>query len=510
MGRPRLTSRHAAAVELAVVGGAFSAVLGRLWGAQRALWLNGLDPLDPFASPRYTADFAAGTADALLVAALGAALTVLWLWLVVRAGRWRGRALTAVAVGIPVVAALALFVAPPTLSIDPYSYLAHGHLALTPGRNPYVDAAASVRADPYGALLAAAGWAPVHPQSPYGPLWTLVERTAVALSGNDIGLGVRLVKLPALLGLLAAAALTGDVVGRIRPEQRLRAVLLVLASPLSLVELAGDGHNDGLMIGLVVLALWACVRRRPALAIVALALAVLVKPTPLPLVLPVMTHLVAARGPGRRPLLAMGVAAVGSAALAVLLVAPYWVGAATFQGLAASGAPSPSWSPSGALFVLAGGVGQDAAPVPGGGAGTTTQLVLGGVLLAGAVAASVTSRTVPGLLRSCAVVALLAFCVLPVEWPWYAALPAAILPLAPDGAAVAATAVLVLGSRLVAPYGDAATVGVVGFDTFGNEQALVGQTVPGLLALALTGARALALRAVRRPGADAAAGRPVP
>ena len=511
MGRPRLTSRRAAAVELAVVGAAFLAVLARLWVAQRALWLNGLDPLDPFASPRYTADFAAGSADALLVATLGGVLTALWLWLVVRAGRWRGRALTAVAIGVPVVAAIALFVAPPTLSIDAYSYLAHGHLALTPGRNPYVDPAASVRDDPYGALLAAAGWVPVHPQSPYGPLWTLIERTAVALSGNDVALGVRLVKLPALLGLLAAAALTWDVVGRLRPEQRLRAVLLLLASPLSLVELAGDGHNDGLMIGLVVLALWACVRRRPALAIVALVLAVLVKATPLPLVLPVLTHLVRGREPGRRTLPVMAVAAVGSAALAVLLVAPYWVGAATFQGLVASGTPSPSWSPSGVLFVLAGGLGPDGAAVPGSGAGTTTGLVLGAVLVAGAVAACVTSRTVTGLLRSCAVVALLAFVVLPVEWPWYAALPAAILPLVPDGAAVAATAVLVLGSRLVAPYGDAATVGVVGFGTFGNEQALVGQSLPGLLALALTGARTLALRAValRRPAADAAAARPV-
>lgn len=496
MGRPRLTSRGAAGIELAVVGAAFLAVLARLWLAQRALWLNGLDPRDPFAAPRYTADLAAGSADALLVATLGGVLVALWLWLVVRAGRWRGRALTAAAIGIPVSAAVALFLAPPTLSIDAYSYLAHGHLALTPGRNPYLDAAASVRNDPYGALLAAAGWAPVHPQSPYGPLWTLLERTAVALSGNDVALGVRLVKLPALLGLLAAAALTGDVAARIRPEHRLRAVLLLLANPLSLVELAGDGHNDGLMIGLVVLALWACVRRRPALAVVALVLAVLVKATPLALILPVLAHLVRSREPGRRTIPVLAVAAVGSGGLAVLLVAPYWAGAATFRGLAASGTATPSWSPSGALLVLTGGIGPDGAPVPDSGAGAATRLVLGAVLVAAAVAACVPSRTVTGLLRSCAALALLTFLVLPVEWPWYAALPVAILPLVPDGAAVAATAVLVLGSRLVAPYGDAATVGVVGFDTFGDEQALVGQSLPGLLALALTGARAAALRAV--------------
>lgn len=512
MGRPRLTRQGTAAIELAVAGVAFLAVLARLWAAQRALWNNGLDPLDPFAQPRTTADVPAGTADALLVTTLGAVLTLLWLWLVVRAGRWRGRPLTAVAIGIPVVAALALYAAPPTLSIDAYSYLAHGHLALTPGRNPYVDAAASVGSDPYGALLGAAGWAPVHPQSPYGPLWTLLERTAVALSGKDVGLGVRLVKLPALLGLLAAAALTWDLVGRLRPQHRLRAVLLLLGNPLALIEFAGDGHNDGLMIGLVVLALWACARRRPALAIVALALAVLVKATPLVLVLPLLTHLLLNRVPGRRSLAATAGAVVGSAALAALLVAPYWAGAATFRGLAASGTPGPSWSPSGLLFVLLGGVDRDGSPVPGSNAGGTAQLALGAVLAAGSIAACFTSRSVVGLLRSCAAVALLALLLLPVEWPWYAALPAAILPLVPDGAAVAATAVLVLGSRLVAPYGDAAAVGLVGHDTFRNEQALVGQTLPALAALALAGARAVALRvdAVRRPRADGAAGRPVP
>ncbi|MGN6742139.1 MAG: glycosyltransferase 87 family protein, partial [Amnibacterium sp.] len=331
-------SRRGAAIELAAVELAFVAVLARLWPAQRALWTNGFDPHDPFAMPHARTDLAAGAADAELVAVLGAALTGLWLWLALRSARWDTPVLRIVALGVPALAALVLFVLPPTLSIDAYSYLSHGRLALTPGRNPYLDASASLRDTPYGALLGAAGWLPVHPQTPYGPLWTLLERIAVALSGNDVAVGVRLVKLPALLGLGAAAWLTWDLVGRSRPEQRLRAVLLVAASPLSLVELAGDGHNDGLMVALVLLCLTACVRRRPALAIVALAAAVLVKATPLPLALPIAAHLVATRRSGRRLALEAGVGVVLAAGLAALLTAPYWAGAATFQGLAASGA----------------------------------------------------------------------------------------------------------------------------------------------------------------------------
>lgn len=502
-------SRRGAATELAAVSVAYLAVLARLWIAQRSLWTNGFDPRDPFAAPRASADASAGAADALLVAGLGALLTALWLWLVLRSRRWDAPGLRVVAIAVPAVAALALFAAPPTLSIDAYSYLAHGFLALTPGRNPYLDAAASVRGTPYGPLLGAAGWAPVHPQSPYGPLWTLLERVAVALSGTDVALGVHLVKVPALLGLGATAWLTWDLVGRIRPEQRMRAVLLVLANPLALVELAGDGHNDGLMIALVVLSLWAAVRRWPALAVVALVLAVLVKATPLPLALPLASYLVATRASGRRLAVEGGLGVLVASALTAVLALPYWAGAATFRGLAASGSPFPSWSLSGVLLERLGGVYPDGSPVPGGGAGTTTQLVLAGVLLVGAIVACATSRTTVGLLRSSAAVSLLALLLLPVEWPWYAALPIGLLPLVPDGFAVAASVLLVLSSRLVAPYGDAATVGVVGYDTFGDEQALVGQTLPALAGLVLAAAGAGTGR-FRRPAAGAAAARPAP
>ena len=203
----------------------------------------------------------------------------------------------------------------------------------------------------------------------------------------------------------------------------------------------------------------------------------------------------------------IGIAA--SALAAVLLMAPYWAGVATFVGFGVSARPGPSWSLSGLLWERLGGLGPDGGPVIGSEAGPQTQLVLAVLLAVAAIAACFTSRTVEGLLRSCAAVSLVVLLLLPIEWPWYAALPVTLLPLVPDGFAVAASAALVLGSRLVAPCGDAANVGVVGYETAGHEQALAGQTLPALAGLGLMAARSIRSRiGLRRPGADAAAARP--
>lgn len=453
----------------------FAAYAG-LWLAQRGLWTNGFDPADPFALPRIGVDVQRASADGQLVVALGVVVCALFAVLVIRGGRWRSRWGRRAALAIPAVVAVGLFLAPPTLSIDTYSYLSHGYLAST-GGNPYVQPSASVAGTPYGALLGAAGWLPVHPQSPYGPLWTTLERAAVELSGDDVALGIRLIKLPDLAALFGTAALVSAFLAGTRPEQRLRGTLLFLANPLVLIEFAGDGHNDGVMVAFVVLALVACARRRPAPALVALALAVLVKPTPLVLVLPIATYLVARRWSWGRLGLEAAIGLVVAAALAVLLAAPYWVGVATFDGLRASGTPTESWSVSGWLTTLL------ADGLPGSGFGV--QVALAAILAVASAASCVLATTLRGLVRACAAVSLVAFLLLPLEWPWYAALPVAILPLTPGAVEIAAAVVLALGSRLIAGIGDEANLGLVGVEAFTRQQALLGQTIPAALALLL-------------------------
>jgi len=50
---------------------------------------------------------------------------------------------------------------------------------------------------------------------------------------------------------------------------------------------------------------------------------------------------------------------------------------------------------------------------------------------------------------------------------------------------------LALGSRIVAPFGDANAIGSMTFQLFSTTQALLGQTLPGVVALYATASRAL-------------------
>ena len=483
-----MTVRTRLGLELAVLGVLTLLAYAGLWSAQRALWLNGLDPSAPPAYPRPGADVNAGSVEALQVVLLGLAVCALFAWLVWRAPRFAAARLGWAATLIPAVVAVGLFLLPPTLSIDTYSYLSHGYLAASPGSNPYLQPSASVAGTPYGAALLAQGWQAVHPQTPYGPLWTAVERIAYVLSGGNVRLGILLIKLPELLAVLGTAVLIARFLQRFRPERRLRGTLLFLANPLVLVELVGDGHNDALMACFLVLAIVAVARRWAALAIVALTVAVLVKVNALPFAVPIAVGLVTMRRSTARLLLEAVPALLGSAALAVALAAPYWVGPATFDGLRASGTPLPGWSVAGVLTGLVvpeaalSGPPTDPARVA---AAIPVQLLLTGVLVLAAFAAAVLARSVPGLVRACALVSLVILLLLPLEWPWYATLPAAILPLEAGTVDVAIALVLAAGSRLVAPIGDAASLGVVGTDSFTNQQALLGQSLPAAAGLAL-------------------------
>ncbi|GAB3397892.1 hypothetical protein GCM10027568_34170 [Humibacter soli] len=452
-----------------------------LWNTQHALWTNGLEPLPVY--PRPNADVTTGGIQSIRVILLGVALTVVFAWLVLRAQAFARAGLGWPAMAIPVVVAVALFFTTPTLSIDAYSYLSHGYLAAT-GSNPYVDPSSSVAGTPYGIQMLAQGWQAVHPQTPYGPVWTAFEWLAYVLSGGNLYVGILLVKLPVFLAVLGTTWLIWSFLARTNRDRALRGALLYLANPLILIELVGEGHNDGVMAFFVVLAVFAVARRWAFLAVAAVIFAALVKLNALPFVLPVAVALIAMRRSALRLIgeaIAGVVVAVGAG---VLLIAPYWVGAGTFVGLGASGAPSYGADVAGWMSGLL-GLGQqgfvtDATPA------TTVQLVLAGLLVLATAAASFMARTVRGLVRACGIVSLVILLLLPLEWPWYATLPAAVLPLEAGVVDIAAVVALTVGSRLVAPIGDAAALGVVGTDTFRGVQAFVGQTIPAVIGLVLT------------------------
>jgi alpha-1,6-mannosyltransferase len=212
-----------------------------------------------------------GKMAATIVVYAGVALLV-WAW--VRLGRevLAGRVGTR-----PVLVAAAcwiapLLVAPALFTRDVYSYLAQGAIALA-GYDPFT-VGPTVLAAPE--LIEN-----VHPfwqdqPAPYGPLFILLVKGTVWLTGTNIVAGVILTRVLQLLGLgLLVWALPGLVrhLGGRLPV----AAWMLIAGPLTVVHLVGGPHNDLLMIGFLAAGALLVLDGRHAGGIALVTLAVAVK-----------------------------------------------------------------------------------------------------------------------------------------------------------------------------------------------------------------------------------------
>ena len=238
---------HLVRLELLAWVAVSAAAYAALYPVQRRLFLNGLTD-GPFTFPRFTADLLAAQRDVRTYWALTAVVLLSYVWLLLRGRRWGRWAVLAAVAGHVV-----LLVARPSLSIDPLSYLSHGYLAAT-GLNPYLTASSEVAGLPYGALLTAEGWAPVHGPTPYGPVWTHVEQLAYLASPDRVPVGLAVLKTVVLLATLGSGWLIGRIAEIVRAGTGPTAALAWLANPLVVSEFAGEGHNDAVAIGFALLA----------------------------------------------------------------------------------------------------------------------------------------------------------------------------------------------------------------------------------------------------------------
>jgi alpha-1,6-mannosyltransferase len=444
-GTPARTSLRA----VLLLGCASAALYGVVYLAQRGLFLNGVAgagglatsagprPGTPADGSRLLVQGAAYYAGTLALFALYG-----WLLLLCQRGRLAGRA-ARLALLWPILFNLGLLVVRPTLSRDLYTYVAHGYLGLT-GGNPYAQPASEVAATPFGANLLAAGWLPWHGVTPYGPIWTGIEIAALRLA-HQVGPTVLLLKTLAVAASLTSAWLIWRLLGHVRPQDQLFGTLLYLWNPLIILELAGDGHNDALMIACTLAALLAAVRLRPAGGLAGLALGALVKFWPLMLLPAYVVYLHHARR-GRRDLAALFVLGILSLGLAVLLYRVFWLGGATFAAMPEGGQRAMTASLSGALVW---GLAQ---VLPPAGAAWVVTFLLDGLFVAIVLLLSQQARNADQFLHVCGLtVTLYLLTVAPVYWPWYATLPIALLALTPRGGASALIVALALGARLVAP-----------------------------------------------------------
>ena len=469
-------------VELASVSALTVVDYVLLYLVQRRLFVHGLGASSPFVWPRTNVDpqLVQGTLSAYLL--LVGISCLLYSWMLVRVSRWRGAVMTAVFIAVPAVLHLFALSARPTLSMDAYSYLAHGYLAAHPPLNPYVQEASVVAVYPYGDTLRQLGWLPLHPQSPYGPLWTQLERFTVLMTGPDADMGQWLIRVPVLASTWGSALLIFALASRFVPHLRWTATVGWLWSPISLVELAGDGHIDAVMVFFVLLTFYAVVRGWGYLTIVALGLAVAVKYLPAVFAPPLVWTLWTQADSKRKLLTRIASGGLTVLTLLTLAFAPFWVGWQTFAGVRESGRLFSSWTPSGLLLTAVG------ANVADPQSEWITQALLLSVL--GFVVLFVSMRVAGScqLLRGGAVIACASFAILPGGWPWYAVLPIALVLCVPTLSAQVLVVVMTVSTRSIAAFGDLQTLGLVPYENTLDLDGLIGVTIPGLCCTILAAA----------------------
>jgi alpha-1,6-mannosyltransferase len=230
------------------------------------------DPLigrGPFSWIRY----GHGRILATLVLYTGFALVV-WAWVLlgrhVLAGRVGARPVLMAAVcwTIP------MLFSPPVFSRDAYLYIAYGTLPLH-GFDPYTTGPGNLDVDPVVDNVDAFWQAT---PAPYGPLFILLAKGVISITGTNMIAGVVLMKLGLAIGValivLAMPGLCRHLGGKLPV-----ALWLAVAGPMTVVHLVGGPHNDVLMVGLLAVGTVLVLDRRHALGILVVTLAVAVKAT---------------------------------------------------------------------------------------------------------------------------------------------------------------------------------------------------------------------------------------
>ncbi len=167
-------------------------------------------------------------------------------------------------------------VTPPLFSRDVYSYLAVGQM-MRLGFNPYASGPYDVLGDGDTFAHQVDGKWQSTP-TPYGPLFLLITRGIVTITGEHLIAAILLQRLFELLGI-AALVWALPRIARRRGVDPIAALWLGALNPLVLFHLIAGGHNEALMVGMMMAGLVIALERSVELGTVVLTLAVGIKAT---------------------------------------------------------------------------------------------------------------------------------------------------------------------------------------------------------------------------------------
>jgi alpha-1,6-mannosyltransferase len=185
---------------------------------------------------------------------------------------YRGRMTVPLAWLVLVVWGLPFFLGPPLFSRDLYSYIAQGQLACH-GLNPYVVPPSALGR---GDLLSSVASVWRGTASPYGPLFVSVGRVGASVSGASLVTGILVFRAIELFGVALLMVSIPSLARRLGNDAGI-ALWLAVLSPLALFSFVSSGHNDALMMGLMLAGITLGMRGRLRWGIALCALAATIK-----------------------------------------------------------------------------------------------------------------------------------------------------------------------------------------------------------------------------------------
>jgi len=173
-----------------------------------------------------------------------------------------------------------MLVVVPLASRDLYSYAAQAQITHA-GLDPYTEGPQSS----LGPFTDEVGYMWQDTPAPYGPLFLTIGRLVAILTRDHVGLTVLAMRLVAVAGVLVTVRYLPRLATACGGDPRV-AVWLALLNPLLLIHFIGGGHNDAVMLALMVAGVTIAVetrrgardaQRRLAAGVVLCTLAMLVK-----------------------------------------------------------------------------------------------------------------------------------------------------------------------------------------------------------------------------------------
>jgi alpha-1,6-mannosyltransferase len=161
-------------------------------------------------------------------------------------------------------------IAPPLISKDIFSYIGYARLGARHGTNPYLHGPFLFPTDPSYRFVA---WR--HVGSAYGPLFTAAT---YPLAFVPVAVAMWTIKIVTAIASLGLVALTWRVAKQLGRDPAQAAVWVGL-NPVLLVYGVGGGHNDLIMLALMMGAVALALERREALAAGAVVLSAAIKVT---------------------------------------------------------------------------------------------------------------------------------------------------------------------------------------------------------------------------------------